>query len=151
MMTKAECTCGWSAYSEDRPNARWRARQHRSTIAVSTADLMSLVMLISEHVIPLSLFPALRNLDDAVRTAGNLPAVEVSTADLYPILRQANRPWIYRELPYIPRLIAAVEASDRWNPIGMTDSVKGYCEFLASSHGLEMAEWTRRVTPTLAP
>ncbi|MFE7744432.1 hypothetical protein [Nocardia sp. NPDC057455] len=147
MAAKAECTCGWSKRGEDRADARWRARAHRATIAVATKDLAALVMLMSEHAIPFSLFPALRNLDDVARAAGDDATVQPHLADLRPILQQANRPWLYIEHPYIPRLIAAVEQADRWEPVGMIDSAKGWCERLASAHGVEFDQWLRKVTP----
>lgn len=147
MASKAECVCGWAERGEDRADARWRARAHRATIAVAAKDLAALVRLMSEHVIPFSLFPALRNLDDVARAAAEKVTAEPHLADLRPILRQANRPWVYIEHPYIPRLISAVEKVDRWDPVGMIDSAKGWCERLASAHGITFEEWLTKVMP----
>ncbi|MGV9840036.1 hypothetical protein ACWDUL_38385 [Nocardia niigatensis] len=36
-MAKAECVCGWSAYADDRPLARLKARTHRTTADTAAA------------------------------------------------------------------------------------------------------------------
>lgn len=147
MMAKAECVCGWNEYADDRSDARRRARDHRATITVATTDLAALVMLIIERAIPFSLHAAIHRLDDTVRSASDI--AEPHIADLRPILRVANRPWAFEEHPYVPRLIAVVEQTSPQEPIGMSDSVKGWCERLASSHGLTYDEWIQRVAPPI--
>lgn len=91
---KAECVCGWNVYAHDRPEAQARARTHRATVAVSTADLAAFVRHMSEHHLPLELFPAFRRLDATVRAGDSKQAGEQTEAplvDLRPLPREANR------------------------------------------------------------
>lgn len=144
---KAECLCGWSVYAHDRPEARERARTHRATVAVSTADLAAFVRRLSEHHLPLELFPAFRRLDATIREQDG-EQTEAPLVDLRPLLREANMPFAFAENPYIPRLIAVVDATSvPWERVGMLDSVRRYCEYVAASHGLTWDEWIARVTP----
>lgn len=144
---KAECVCGWSVYAHDRPEAQGRARTHRATVAVSTADLVAFVRRMSEHHLPLELFPAFRRLDATVREQDGEQA-EAPLVDLRPLLREANMPFAFADHPYVPRLIAAVDATSvPWERVGMLCSVRRYCEYVAAAHGLTWDEWIARVTP----
>lgn len=144
---KAECVCGWSVPASDRAEAQGRARVHRATVVVPLADLATFVRCMSEQYLPLELFAAFRRLDVAVR-AGVGELTEVPLVDLRPLLREANRPFVFGEHPYIPRLIAAVDATSRWETVGMLDSVRGYCELVAAAHGLTWDEWIAQVAPS---
>lgn len=118
---KAECTCGWSQWADDRAEARSRARDHRSTVAVLTADLTALVRHVSELHLPAELCPPLRRLDETARSADG-EHVEAPLVDLRPLLQRTNRPSDLAEHPCISRLIRAVDAvSVPWQKIGTPD------------------------------
>ncbi len=143
-MAKAECVCGWSEYADDRPEARRRARAHRSTVTVLAADLEAFVWHMGGQCMSMTLFPALERLAAPCPIANDV--VEVALADLRPLLREANRPYAFQDHPFIPRLIASAEAASP-EKVGMIDSVRRYCELVASAHGFTLEEWIQRVTP----
>ncbi|MBF6085195.1 hypothetical protein IU485_27865 [Nocardia cyriacigeorgica] len=146
-VAKAECVCEWSYNASDRPEAQAVARVHRRTLSVPTADLRALADTMSEACIPFELGPALRRLWSVLDEAGSTETAEPAVVDLRPILRHANRPYLYAEHSWLPQLVQAFDAAYQWEPVGMIDSARGWCDYLAAAHGLSLDEWLKRVTP----